>query len=600
MISMSSMQDKSSKGSWYFDVILLTVGIALVFGLFLGTRPLSVPDEARYAEIPREMLVSHDFVTPRLNGVKYFEKPPLFYWLQAGSIKRLNPLIVRTESTLTKAKRERYAGSISEWAVRLPNALVALLGCLLVYLAGRFLFERRAGLLSAIILASSLLYFVLARMVTLDMSLSFCLSGSLLAFLVAINSPPGLGRRFLLYSAYSFSALAVLTKGLVGLLFPTMIIGLWILFTNQWRVLKSLYLPSGFLLFLLIVLPWHILVQLKNSEFFQFYFIEQQFLRYSTLIAQRYEPNWFFIPIFIAGFLPWVGFLVQAIVTHFPRNWQQFKERNNYIFLLLWPGLIFIFFSFSQSKLIPYILPIFPALALLTGHYFSTHWQRSGNLKWGYLSIPFIWLCLGIIGLLSLSNDTSTSVAEIARPFVIAGYSIFLLNSVVASFYSIWNKPKIAFSVLTLGSVISFIVFAITVPPLDTRSIKPLVQALKPLLRPEDKIVSYLDYYQDLPFYLNQRVLTVNVSGELSFGMQHQDTRAWMLKDAGFWPIWNSAQQVYMITAIATYQQLKQTKNLFYLIAKTPQNVLLSNHPLSKKNKLMNLLLIKRGSTNNE
>lgn len=578
------MQDKSSQGSWYFDVILLTVGIALVFGLFLGTRSLSVPDEARYAEIPREMLVLHDFVTPHLNGVKYFEKPPLFYWLQAGSIKHLNPIIVQAESALIKVKKESYANSISEWTVRLPNALLALLGCLLVYLAGRLLFERRAGLLSAIILASSLLYFVLARMVTIDMTLSFCLSVSLLAFLVAINSLPGLGRRFLLYSAYSFSALAVLTKGLVGLLFPTMIIGLWILLTNQWRLLKQLYLPSGFLLFLLIVLPWHILVQLKNSEFFQFYFIEQQFLRYSTLIAQRYEPNWFFIPIFIAGFLPWVGFLVQAIVTHFPRNWQQFQEKNNYIFLLLWAGLIFIFFSFSQSKLIPYILPIFPALSLLTGHYFSTHWQQSGNLKWGYLSIPCIWLCLGIIGLVSLSvNDTSTSVAEIARPFVIVGYSIFLLNSVVAGLYSIWNKPKIAFIILALGSVISFIVFSVSVPPLDTRSIKPLVQVLKPLLRPGDKIVSYRNYYQDLPFYLNQRVLTVNVDGELSFGMQHQDTRAWMLQDASFWPIWNSIQQVYMITTIEIYQQLKPTKNRVYLIAKTPQNVLLSNHPLSKK-----------------
>ena len=131
--------------------------------------------------------------------------------------------------------------------------------------------------------------------------------------------------------------------------------------------------------------------------------------------------------------------------------------------------------------------------------------------------------------------------------------------------------------------MISFVVFAISVPPLDTRSIKPLVQALKPLLRPEDKIVSYRDYYQDLPFYLNRRVLTVNVSGELSFGMQHQDTRAWMLRDARFWPIWNSTQQVYMVTTIETYQQLKKTKNLVYLIAKTPQNVLLSNHPLSKK-----------------
>lgn len=578
---MSNISGKTSKASWYVDLILLTIGIALVFGLFLGSRPLSVPDEGRYAEIPREMLVQHDFVTPHLNGVKYFEKPPLFYWLQASSIKLLNPIIetgIETGNLWNKAKKVEDFGSISEWAVRLPNALVALLGCLLVYAAGRMLFERRTGVLSAIILASSLLYFALARMVTLDMTLSICLSGSLLAFLVAVNNPASLKRRFLLYSAYIFAGLAVLTKGLIGIVFPAMIIGLWILLTNQWRLLKQLYLPSGILLFLAVVLPWHILVQLKNPEFFHFYFIEQQFLRYSTLIAQRYQPDWFFIPIFIAGFLPWVCFLVQAIVSHFPRNWQEFREKNNYIFLLLWVGLIFGFFSFSHSKLIPYILPIFPALALLTGHYFSTHWQR-GNLKWGYIALPLVWLGLGVISILWLSNEPSASLPQAARPLLFLGYVVFLLNSIIAGFIAIRNKPSIAFGLLAAGSVISFILFAINIPQLDTRSIKPLVTTLKPLLHPGDKIVAYYDYYQDLPFYLNQRVYTVNVGGELSFGMQHQDTQAWMLKDANFWPVWNSHEHVYMITNKEIYQQLKRSKKqVIYLLAQTEQDVLLTNH----------------------
>ncbi|MGC1854982.1 MAG: glycosyltransferase family 39 protein [Candidatus Aquirickettsiella sp.] len=580
---MSIIQTKSSKGSWYFDLILLAVGIALAFSLFLGTRPLSVPDEGRYAEIPREMLVLHDFVTPHLNGIKYFEKPPLFYWLQAGAIKVFNLLIIETEHGLNKPKNNHYLPPISEWTVRLPNAIVALLGCLLVYASGRILFERRTGLLSAIILASSLLYFALARMVTLDMTLSVCLSGSLLTFLVATNQSPSLWRRFLFYSAYMFAGLAVLTKGLVGIIFPMMIIGLWGLLCNQWHLLKRCYLPSGMVLFLLIVLPWHILVQARNPEFFQFYFINQQFLRYSTLIAQRYQPDWFFIPIFIAGFLPWVCFFPQAIVSHFPRNWQQFKERNNYIFLLLWIGIIFIFFSFSHSKLIPYILPIFPALALLTGHYLSIHWQRNRDIKWGYIAVPLVWLGLGGIGILYIIYDPTIILSQSARLFLITGYGVFLLNSIIASCFAIQKKSKMAFATLAIGSMISLLIVSMSIPQLDTRSIKPLVVALKPLLKPGDKIVAYHDYYQDLPFYLNQRVFTVNVGGELTFGMQHQDTSDWMLQDANFWPQWNSTQRIYMITSREAYQQInKRKKYLIYLLAKTPQDVLLSNHPIEK------------------
>ena len=223
---MSIIQAKSNKGSWCFDLILLAVGIGLIFSLFLGTRPLSVPDEGRYAEIPREMLVVDDFVTPHLNGIKYFEKPPLFYWLQAGAIKVLNPWITQAEYALNRSKTNHYfAAPISEWTVRLPNAIVALLGCLLVYAAGRALFERRAGLLSAVILASSLLYFALARMVTLDMTLSVCLSGSLLAFLVASSQSPSLKRRFLFYSAYMLAGLAQYSlKGLIGIIFPTIVL----------------------------------------------------------------------------------------------------------------------------------------------------------------------------------------------------------------------------------------------------------------------------------------------------------------------------------------------------------------------------------------
>lgn len=579
---MHIIQQHGRRGTWCFDLFMLSLSIILLFGLFLGSRPLSTPDEARYSEIPREMLALHDFVTPHLNGIKYFEKPPLVYWIQAASIQLLQPpSLDKNRQGDAHLAISLPVKSINEWVVRIPNALFALLGCLFLYAAGRTLFDRRTGLFSAVILATSFLYFALARMVTLDMGLSLFLSGSLLSFLVAVNSSLGCKRCVLFYAAYIFSALAVLTKGLVGIVFPVMIIGVWISVTRQWQLLKQIHFPTGILVFLLIVLPWHILVQVRNPEFFQFYFIDQQFLRYSTLIAQRYQPDWFFIPILLTGFLPWVVFLLQTLLASFPKTRQQLKEKSNHVFLLLWIGLVFTFFSLSHSKLIPYILPVFPAVSLLTGHYLSTH-KDSPGVKWGITSLPIILLVLGGVGVLRLLIDPSSYLPRSGIPFISAGYSIFLLASLLAVF-SYWRaRKKIAFIVLTLGSAISFIIFATGIPHVDTRSVKPLVEVLKPLLHRHDKIIAYKNYYQDLPFYLNHRVMTVGVEGELGFGMQHQDTTAWMLSEANFWSLWNSQQRAFLIMDKASYQFVKEKAKSMYRISATPEDILVSNHPIKK------------------
>ena len=155
------------------DLVLLGVLTALFFGCFLGSRPLSVPDEGRYVEIPREMVGTGDYLTPRLNGVKYFEKPPLFYWFEAGMIKLFG---------------------LSEWSVRLGPALFALFGCLAVYYAGTRMFGRLAGLMSACILATSVLYYALSRLITLDMPVSVLLTASLLSFLLGTREPAGAAR----------------------------------------------------------------------------------------------------------------------------------------------------------------------------------------------------------------------------------------------------------------------------------------------------------------------------------------------------------------------------------------------------------------------
>ena len=155
-------------------MLLLTLLLTVFFGWGLGSRALWQPDEGRYVEIPREMTVTGDYITPRLNGVKYFEKPVLFYWLQAGAIKVFG---------------------ISEWAMRLWPATFALIGCLAVYVAGRKLYDRRTGLIAAVVLATAPLHYFLGRAVTLDMAVSALLAVALFAFLLGTREPPGHARR---------------------------------------------------------------------------------------------------------------------------------------------------------------------------------------------------------------------------------------------------------------------------------------------------------------------------------------------------------------------------------------------------------------------
>src|SRR6185312_4499559 len=221
------------------DILILTVVISLFFAFWLGAYPLLTPDEARYSEVAREMVVTGNYITPHLNGVVMLDKPIFHYWLQATAIKLFG---------------------LSEWALRLCPALFGVLGCLFTYIAGRLLFERRTGLLAAIILATSPLYFFSAHYANLDMEIAVLISAALFTFLIAVKY----SRLYLLWIAYIFAGLAVLTKGLIGIMLPALIIGIWILWQKQWQVLRSMYLWSGLLLVILIASPWYILVQKAN------------------------------------------------------------------------------------------------------------------------------------------------------------------------------------------------------------------------------------------------------------------------------------------------------------------------------------------------
>ena len=542
------------------DALLLVVLLAVFFGFELGGRALWHPDEGRYSEIPRAMVESGNYVTPRLNGVKYFEKPALFYWMQAGSIKLFG---------------------VNEWALRLWPALLALLGCLAVYGAGRKLFGRRAGLIAAIVLATSPLYYLLGRIITLDMAVSVLLSGALLSFLLGVREPPGRTRSLYLYAFYALCAAATLTKGLIGIVIPAMVIGAWIVLLWDWRLLRAIHLPTGLLLFFVLAAPWHVLAARANPEFAQFYFIHEHFQRYLSTVHMRYQPWWFFVPVLVLGMLPWIGLLFPALRAGWPR-WQTRHAHREELFLLLWAGLVFAFFSASGSKLIPYILPMLPPLALLLGRYLA-HAEpapKPKGLRSGFWFFLVATAALGAYLAIELSRrpevQADTQRLGSGAYLMLAG----LLLAVLAHFFlgrlATVTRPLAA---LAAGAALLVLALGAALPALDDKySVKALALELKARLLPADEVTTLRAYYQDLPVYLARRITVVDWKGELEFGTQQEDVGGWMIGEAEFRRRWQSPRTLYMITERENLDWLRAQGLPHYVLKAAGDNVLLSNH----------------------
>jgi 4-amino-4-deoxy-L-arabinose transferase-like glycosyltransferase len=342
---------------------VLWIALAAVWFGTLDQRALVRPDEGRYAEIPREMAASGDWVTPRLNEFKYFEKPALQYWATAAGYKVFGQ---------------------SEWTARLWPALTGFLSVLLAWWTGRRLWGPVAGHLAAAILASSLLFVVLGHLITLDMGLSFFLQVAWTAFLFAQNDERSSSRRWMLL-AWGALALAVLSKGLVALvLVGAALVGYTLLNRDlsPWRRLAPL---RGLALFLLVAAPWFVAVSLANPEFPQFFFIHEHFERFLSTVHRRNEPGWYFLAVYALGALPWSLLLVHTLL----KSWSQgvggrFSADR---FLLVWIIATFAFFSVSGSKMAPYILPIFPALALLGGRHIASLSRRAWLIHLALLAV---------------------------------------------------------------------------------------------------------------------------------------------------------------------------------------------------------------------
>ena len=314
----------------------LWVLLAAVWFGTLGIRPLYKADESRYGEISREMVASGDWLTPRLNGFKYFEKPPLQYWTTAAAFELFG---------------------VHDWVARLWTALIGFAGVVITFHAGNRLFGRPIGFYAAAVLAGAPLYAALGQVNTLDMSVSVFLAGSVFAFAA--------GWMLLFWAA---CALAVLSKGLIGIVLPLGAIGLYMLLTRDWGIIRRIRPVAGPVVFLVLCAPWFIAVSMANPEFAHFFFIQEHFQRFTSDVHQRTQPAWYFIAVLAAGMAPWLLMLAFSV-------FKIFRERNRQdIFLLTWAVVVIAFFSASHSKLASYILPVFPALAVLVARHLERRW----------------------------------------------------------------------------------------------------------------------------------------------------------------------------------------------------------------------------------
>lgn len=511
-------------------ILFLLVVPIFVYLLPLPFMPLMEPDEGRYSSIPREMNISGDYVTPRLKGTVYFEKPPLVYWATALSFKVFGE---------------------NEFSSRLFVALAAW-GCvILAYRMGLFFHDAQTGLYAAAILATSLLPAALGRINILDMPLAFFLSAAIWSgfrFFAKEEKP-----KKWLYLLYLFSAFAFLTKGLIGIVLSFGVTGGWLLFSRRFRDVLRLVSPVGILLFAVVSLPWLILVQRGNPDFFRFFFIQEHFLRYTTRIHDHYQPFYYYLPIVIAGALPWVAWLPGAIKG--AKGGNSLLKRDERAFLLSWIAIIFVFFSLASSKLVPYMTPVFPPLALLLGVIFRRFDERrGGDVPEGIFrfigimsSLLFLTALFIPLFLVKHSVNPGRWLLLIALPAFIQLLLIFLPYRKATRTGSGWFFP----------TYLLYALFFVSLTAPVAHYLAPYKSAQQLAAAIEDKIPRDAEVYQygislyGIDFYTGRRTPIVDDIGELNYGVQQlpqKEREHYFLHSDSFFSMARKANGIYCAT----------------------------------------------------
>ncbi|MGB8010990.1 MAG: glycosyltransferase family 39 protein [Terriglobales bacterium] len=471
------------------DVLLLVALCGFLFFYGLGSFGLLGADEPRYAQIAREMLNRSDWVTPTLLGKPWLEKPVLYYWQAMLSFR---------------------AFGVSDQAARLPGGVDAALLIAAIYF---FLRRFRPGseIDGVLITASCAGVIGFAHAAATDMPLAACFSIALLGWYAWYETQ----RHIYLAVFYVFLALGTLAKGPVAPALAAVIVFLFVAIKRDWRAIpRTLWIP-GIALYLAVMLPWYIAVQLRNPEFFRFFILEHNLARFSSDVYHHHQPFWFYLPVFLLATMPWTLVLILSVTERVRLIWSEGKEAFSSpedswpLFLLIWMLVPILFFSVSHSKLPGYILPAVPAAALLVVEYLAARRteERKPSLRFaaahGFLCGLLIFAALSSASVASYHHllwASGTYVAAAIAAVVAIGIAAALLSR---AGFRLFSRVTVFAVVVSVAAVIRF-----AAPVIDaTQSARPIAVSIQAFSREPVPIALYrvnrLQQY-GLEFYLNR------------------------------------------------------------------------------------------------
>lgn len=423
----------------YLYPLLLFASAGLLFFLALGARDFWAPGEPIYGEIIRVMFDRNEWVIPTLNGELFSDKPVLYFWLA---------LIF-----------SKVAGRVSEWTVRLPAALGGMGMVLTTYSLGKTFYDRRTGFMSALILATAYRVVWESRFLRFDTVLSYFLVFGFYLFLRAFLRKQSSG---LYLCAYICFALAALTKGPIGLVLPGLTVLCLLFFTGRWDELRKMHLVPGFLLVAVVLFPWLFLLHLRGEDqWVRDFLLIHNVQNYALEPIGHVRPFYYYLENLPLDFLPWTFLIPGALIYYYP--WRERLREPATLALFCWFAVIFVFFSFSKSKLAYYLLPLLPSLAILAGCYlnslFSKNERRGFHWRWTlsslYVLSGVLWAGGAVLPALTRKLEPDLFLWSAPLSLILVGGSIGMILRLgrkrIATFFSTF--VIVLLGLLFIGSV---------------------------------------------------------------------------------------------------------------------------------------------------
>jgi len=518
-------------------ILIIVLCCLLLFFYKLGDRPLWDYDEAMHAQVAKEMLQRGDWCTPVFNGESFYNKPVMHFWMVMISFMLFG---------------------ISEFSARLPSTAIGIAGVFLVYFWGRYAFGRLTGILSSLILATSVEYIILSQNIIHDMTLCFFINLALFQFHKAVKVDVIPYSSIILIAASM--GCAVLTKGPIGLLLTSAVIFVFILITKRWSLVFNRRLFLGIIVFLLVALPWFVLMALRHEDYLKTFLLEGNLGRFFSGEAPHKEPVYYYLLVLAVGFFPWSAFLPSALYSQ-TKDYLRGKS-SDVLFLLLSAGVPFVFFSLSRSKLATYILLVFPALSILMGRFWAGISEKDApaylKSHFRYSSRVFFLIILIVAagGLLYTNKAYPQYVfnALMACLFLVFCGLVYILSS-----FS--KKIMVSFTVMVLFMITAIMGINRFVLPAFSqyKSMPQLAATLKILLPPGAPIYFYRDLRESAIFYTGRRGFIIR-------------------KPEEFESFLNTPETVFCVIHIKQYKKLKPLlRASMYPVVTEGKHMLISN-----------------------